>query len=70
MKLVGKLKDDVANAKSPEEAKQLIENAGMQLTDEELEHISGGDGVDDILGMRKRKYDKDGNPIGWKGGFR
>ncbi len=42
MKLIGKLKEDVAKAQSLEEAKQLIENAGMQLTDEELGKISGG----------------------------
>ena len=62
MKLVGKLKDDVANAKSPEEAKQLIENAGMQLTDEELENISGrGSDFFDKIPVK----DSNGNIIGW-----
>ncbi len=42
MKLIGKLKEDVAKAQSLEEAKQLIEAAGMQLTDEELGKISVG----------------------------
>ncbi len=42
MKLIGKLKEDVAKAQSLEEAKQLIEAAGMELTDEELGKISGG----------------------------
>lgn len=42
MKLVGKLKDNVAKAETKEEAKQLIENAGMLLDEEELEQVSGG----------------------------
>ena len=42
MKLVGKLKEDVAKATNVETAKKLIEEAGIQLTDEELEQVSGG----------------------------
>ena len=42
MKLIGKLKDNVAKAETKEEAKQLIENAGMLLDEEELEQVSGG----------------------------
>ncbi len=65
MKLVGKLKEDVANARNREEAQKLIEDAGMLLTDEELEKISGGGAT--LFDVRKRpKYDKDGNIIGWK----
>ena len=42
MKLVGELKKQVEETKNKEEAKELIENAGMQLTDEELDHVAGG----------------------------
>ncbi len=66
MKLIGKLKEDVAKAQSLEEAKQLIENAGMELTDEELGKISGGGTT--IFDDRQPKYDKDGNFIGWTTG--
>ncbi len=67
MKLVGKLKENVAKAQNSEEAKKLIEDAGMLLTDEELEKISGGVRRSSIFHVRKRpKYDKDGNIIGWE----
>ena len=36
MKLVGKLADDVSKANNPEEAKNIIRDAGMELTDEEM----------------------------------
>ena len=42
MKLVGKLKDDVAQAKDKEEAKKIMEKAGMKLTDDELDSVAGG----------------------------
>ena len=42
MELVGKLKDDVAQAKDKEEAKKIMENAGMKLTDDELDTVAGG----------------------------
>ena len=44
MKLVGKLKDKVEKAESNEEAKDLIKDAGMELTEEELDQITGGAG--------------------------
>ncbi len=43
MKLLGELNEKVSKAKSNEEAKELIKNAGMELTDEELEQVSGGE---------------------------
>ena len=48
MKLKGKLKEQVEKAETKEEKKSLIEDAGMELTDEELDQISGGvvDGID------------------------
>ncbi|MCR4655897.1 MAG: hypothetical protein K5770_06690, partial [Lachnospiraceae bacterium] len=42
MKLTGDLKSKVDNAKNKEEAKGIIEEAGMKLTDEEVETVSGG----------------------------
>ena len=42
MKLIGQLKEKVEKAADLTEAKQEIANAGMELTDEEMEQISGG----------------------------
>ena len=42
MKLVGKLKENVEKAENKEQAKELIAHAGMELTDEEVEAVSGG----------------------------
>ena len=39
MKLTGKLKEQVEKAETKEEKKALIENAGMELNDEELEKV-------------------------------
>ena len=42
MKLIGNLKRQVENEGTMEGRKRLIEKAGMKLTDEELEMVSGG----------------------------
>ena len=42
MKLTGNLKKQVEKAESKEEKKKLIENAGMELTDDELDEVAGG----------------------------
>ncbi len=42
MKLVGELKEKVEKAETPEEAKKVIEEAGMELTDEEMDQVAGG----------------------------
>ena len=42
MKLIGKLKEMVEKADTKEEAKKVIEEAGMKLTDAELEQVAGG----------------------------
>ena len=42
MKLVGELKDKVEKAETKGEAKEIIKDAGMDLTDEELEQVAGG----------------------------
>ena len=42
MKLVGTLKEKVEKTESLEEAKKAIADAGMELTDEEMDAVSGG----------------------------
>ncbi len=42
MKLIGELKKQVESTNTKEEAKDVIENAGMELTDDELEQVAGG----------------------------
>ncbi len=42
MKLVGELKNKVEKAENQEEAKKIIEKAGMKLTDDELDQVAGG----------------------------
>ena len=42
MELIGKLKEDVEKAEKKEEAKKIIEKAGMELTDEEMDQVAGG----------------------------
>ncbi len=43
MRLVGELKEKVEKAKSKEEAKKVIEEAGMELTQEELDQVAAGE---------------------------
>ncbi len=42
MKLTGELKKNVEAANTPEEARAVLEKAGIVMTDEEMEAISGG----------------------------
>ena len=42
MRLIGNLKDQVEKANSQEEAREIIEKAGIELTDEELNQVGGG----------------------------
>ena len=42
MKLVGELKDKVEKAENQEEAKEIIKEAGMELTDDEMDQVAGG----------------------------
>ena len=42
MKLIGKLKEKVEKAENKEEAKKLITEAGMELTEDELDMVAGG----------------------------
>lgn len=45
MKLIGNLKEQVEKANSKEEAKEIIEKAGMQLTEDELNMVTGAGGI-------------------------
>lgn len=42
MELIGKLKEKVDQAVSKEEKKRILEEAGVQLSDNELDMIAGG----------------------------
>ena len=42
MKLTGELEEKVEKAENKEEAKQAIEDAGMILSDAELDQVAGG----------------------------
>ncbi len=42
MELTGDLKKQVEQAKTKEEALKIIEQAGIELTDEELDQVAGG----------------------------
>ena len=45
MKLVGELKDKVEKAETKGEAKEIIKDAGMELTDKEMDQVVGGGGL-------------------------
>ncbi|MCR5409955.1 MAG: hypothetical protein K6E90_03130 [Lachnospiraceae bacterium] len=53
MKLVGELKDRVEKAEDQEEAKKIIKEAGMELTDEEMDQVAGGMKIPDGFGHMK-----------------
>ncbi len=42
MQLTGNLKKQVEKAENQEEAKKTIKEAGMELTDEEMDQVAGG----------------------------
>ena len=51
MKLIGELKEKVEKAENREEAKKIIEEAGMELTDEEMNQVAGGSRIPHDLGL-------------------
>ena len=65
MKLIGNLKKQVENAETKNEKKRLIENAGMLLTDDELEQVSGGKFLEETDPQDLEWYK--GSVIGGKG---
>ena len=42
MELTKEQKEKLENSESKEEAKKILEEAGMNLTDEELDQVAGG----------------------------
>ncbi len=58
MELTGKLKEEMAQAKSKDEAKEIMEKAGMKLTDDELDSVAGGWGDFFVL-PQSRKFSSD-----------
>ena len=50
MELTGKLKEQVEKAETREEAKKVIEETGISLTDEELDQVAGGMWVGEFSG--------------------
>ena len=42
MELSKELKEKVENAKNAEEAKKILKEAGLELTDAELDQVAGG----------------------------
>ena len=42
MELTKELKEKLENSESKEEAKEILEEAGVELTDEEMDQVSGG----------------------------
>lgn len=56
MKLVGDLKDKVEKAENQEAAKEIIKEAGMDLTDEEMDQVAGGSNYDKFLDKYGPKF--------------
>ena len=44
MRLIEKLKNKVEKAETKQATKEIIKDAGMELTDEELDEVTGGFG--------------------------
>ena len=67
MKLIGNLKKQVEKAATKNERKSLIGKAGMLLTDDELEQVSGGGDSDYMFypdtGANHMLGDDDGSPV-------
>ena len=60
MKLIGKLADNVSKAKNAAEAINIIRDAGIELSDEELAAITGG-----IFVHRGMKYQDGASTRDW-----
>lgn len=42
MELSKELREKIENAENKEEAKKILEEAGLELTDDEMEQVAGG----------------------------
>lgn len=49
MELTGELKEKIEKATNAEEAKKILEAAGVELTEDELDQVAGGKMVRVIL---------------------
>ena len=56
MKLVGDLKNKVEKAENQEAAKEIIKEAGMELTDEEMNQVAGGSSAELFLRNNLPKF--------------
>ena len=56
MKLTGELKEQVEKTDNRDEKKRLIEEAGMELTDEEMDIVSGGESIDLRFNSKNHDY--------------
>ena len=56
MKLIGRLKKDVESATSKTEANEILMNAGVELTPDELEYVTGGNSVAHPTGSPSAHY--------------
>ena len=63
MKLIGDLKKKVDEANTKEEARELIANAGMELTEEEMDAVSGGQVSGVFTSGHARVCPKCGHPV-------
>ena len=45
MELTGKLKEQISSAKDVDEVKGILKDAGMVLSDKELDEVAGGYGI-------------------------
>ena len=60
MKLTGNLKKQVEQTESKEEARKVIRQAGMELTDDELDMVAGGQGEKERCACSAPDFGKDG----------
>ena len=58
MKLVGELKEKVEQTENTAEAKEVIEAAGLELTDDEVEEVAGG-----LIQARQRRNQGYNKPV-------
>jgi len=49
MKLTGELKEKVEKAENKEEAKKILKDAGLEMSDAELDQVAGGQMVRVLL---------------------
>lgn len=53
MELTKELKEKLINAESREEAKKILEEVGLELTDEMLDQVAGGISQEEVVRQYK-----------------